>query len=542
MLPPHPLYYLHNFQRALDWLAARYGDLFDDTEQAFLDAFAGLPEASRALLVRLLGRKGELFRSDRLRYEEIGDVQQAAEPLLALGWLSPDPLLDVEALLRLYTKAELAALADARLRKDAMREQLLQAHPQPRHHRQWRPQAGEQVWKVDVQALCDRLRLMFFGNLRQQWDEQLLADIGVFQYERVPLDAASRAFQTRADVDQYLQLHLWREQLETAGPTPGLLDAVLDYAPAHPWLAMRRAKLLLRLGQASERVADWAAAQRAYAASAYRGARHRRLRVLERQGAFEQAYALARQAQARPEDDSEAQRLARMLPRLCRQLGLARPTPVQGPAIPLVRLQLPRTPQDRRVEDVARQALAEPGAVVCYVENALVNSLFGLLCWDAVFAPLPGAFFHPFQRGPADLASPDFARRRQALFDGCLGQLDDGRYRATIEDRYVSKQGLQSPFVAWDILTPDLLALALDCMAPADLRSLFERLLQDVPTYRSGLPDLIRFWPQQRRYELIEVKGPGDRLQDNQIGWLQHCLARGVAVQVCHIAWDDACA
>lgn len=541
MPPPHPLYYLHNFQRALDWLAARYGDLFDHTEQAFLLAFAALPEASRALLVRLLGRKGDLFRSDRLHYDEIGDAQRAADPLLALGWLSPDPLLDVEALFRLYTKAELAALADARLRKDAMRDQLQLAHPQPRPHRQWRPQAPEQVWRVDVQALCDRLRLMFFGNLRQQWDEQLLADIGVFQYEQVALDAASRAFQARADVDHYLQLHRWREQLETSGPTPALLDAVLDDAPAHPWLAMRRAKLLLRLGQASERLADWPLAQRAYAASAYRGARHRCLRVLERQGAFAQAYALARQAQAQPEDDGERQRLARMLPRLCRELGLARPTPAQKPALALTRLQLPRPPQPSRVEEVARQALAEPAAVVCYVENALINSLFGLLCWDAVFAPLPGAFFHPFQRGPADLASPDFAGRRQALFAECLGQLDDGRYRATIEGRYAAKHGLQSPFVAWDILTPDLLAMALDCMPPADLRSLFERLLQDVPTYRSGLPDLIRFWPRQRRYELIEVKGPGDRLQDNQIGWLHHCLARGVPVQVCHVTWDDPC-
>ena len=28
---------------------------------------------------------------------------------------------------------------------------------------------------------------------------------------------------------------------------------------------------------------------------------------------------------------------------------------------------------------------------------------------------------------------------------------------------------------------------------------------------RNFVPDLIRFWPAERRYELIEVKGPGDR-------------------------------
>jgi hypothetical protein len=80
-------------------------------------------------------------------------------------------------------------------------------------------------------------------------------------------------------------------------------------------------------------------------------------------------------------------------------------------------------------------------APVFYVENALVNSLFGLLCWPAIFAPLPGAFFHPFQSGPADLGAPDFVLRRQPLFDACLAELEDGRYRATIRQRFADKQG-----------------------------------------------------------------------------------------------------
>ena len=33
-----------------------------------------------------------------------------------------------------------------------------------------------------VGDLCERLRLMFFGNLRQDWSEFVLADLGVFKY------------------------------------------------------------------------------------------------------------------------------------------------------------------------------------------------------------------------------------------------------------------------------------------------------------------------------------------------------------------------
>jgi hypothetical protein len=36
---------------------------------------------------------------------------------------------------------------------------------------------------------------------------------------------------------------------------------------------------------------------------------------------------------------------------------------------------------------------------------------------------------------------------------------------------------------------------------------------------------------------LIEVKGPGDRLQDNQIRWLSFCVAREIPVCVCKVSW-----
>src|SRR5690606_38290019 len=116
------------------------------------------------------------------------------------------------------------------------------------------------------------------------------------------------------------------------------------------------------------------------------------------------------------------------------------------------------------VEIVLRDHLMSDCAPVFYVENALINSLFGLLCWPAIFAPLPGAFFHPFQSGPADLAAPDFVQRRKADFDACLALLDDRSYRSVIRQRFVDKHGVQSPFVFWGALTPELLELALKCI------------------------------------------------------------------------------
>lgn len=549
-LPAHRYYYLHNFQRALDWLGERYGDLLDGAEQAFLARFARLTQPSRALMVRLLMRRGPWFRAGKLVYEEIPDIGGAAAPLLALGWLDAQAPMELHELFALHTKPELLALFAGSVQTGAVhtglrKAELLQAlqplYGAPRAYAAWNQQAPEAVWRVTVGDLCERLRLMFFGNLHQDWSEFVLADLGVFRYEAVAFDADSRAFQSRADVDGYLALQVCRQALDEGAEPGALLQGVARCTSGNAWLEQRRAKVLLRIGQACERVQDWALAEQAYAQSSYPGARHRRMRVYERMERFADAMALAEAAQDCPESDEEAQRVARMLPRLRRGLGQGGAARAVGlaPAVAQLRmdLELDAPAQPAPVECVLRDHWHREAAPVFYVENALVNSLFGLLCWPAVFAPLPGAFFHPFQSGPADLGAPDFAQRRAALFEACLAALDDGSYRAVIRERFASKRGLQSPFVFWGTLSEPLLALALDCIPPAHLKLLFARLLRDVPANRAGFPDLVRFWPAERRYELVEVKAPGDKLQDNQIRWLQYCAAHSIPVRVCHVRW-----
>lgn len=561
-LPPHRLYYLHNFVRALDWLRTRYADVLDAPEQDFIARFAQLPEPAQALLVRLVMRRGPWFRAGKLAYEEIGDIHAAAAPLLALGWLDATAPMTLAELFAVHTHREVATLfaatcthqATAKSQTKAALLQALQPHhttAQP--YRQWHPTSTEVVWRVaqGVTELCTRLRLMFFGNLHQGWSEFVLADLGLFQYEVVPFDAQSRAFQCRADVDHYLVLHALRQALDDGAERQPLLAAAVQASSPNPWLERRRAKLLMRLGEACEKAADWPLAEQAYAHSQHPGARHRRIRVHERMGRHADALALALQAHAAPESDEESQRLARMLPRLHRAAGLqagavARPKKPARQAVAQQATQtltLPHPGPATSVEWALRQHWHTDEAPVFYTENALINSLFGLLCWPAMFAPLPGAFFHPFQGAPADLNAPDFVERRAALFAECLLALEDGRYRALIRERFATKQGRQSPHVFWGVLSEPLLELALHCIPAAHLRLFFERLLQAPVAHRSGLPDLVRFWPTrpaEQRYELVEVKGPGDKLQDNQIRWLQYCHTHGLPASVCHVRWLDS--
>ncbi|WP_028602477.1 VRR-NUC domain-containing protein [Ottowia thiooxydans] len=545
-LSPHRFYYLHNFQQALSWIGERYEDLLDEREQQFLSQFSELSQASQALMVRLLMRRGPWFLAEKLRYEEIPEISRAAEPLLALGWLDAGCGMGLDELFALHTKPELRRIfaeipVRADIRKPELFKILLALHEAPRTYADWNPQTGDAAWRVTVGELCERFRLMFFGNLHQDWSEFVLADLGVFRYEAVVFDKTSRAFQSRSDVDHYLFLHECREALEKREELDVLLQAVSARTSDNPWIEKRRAKLLLRMGQSCERAEDWGRAEQAYAQCSYPGARHRRMRVYERMGRFSEAMALALESQAKPESDEESQRVARMVPRLQRKLGQGvntRPANPQATVAQLrtdIELDLPDEPTS--VEYVLRAHWHSDEAPAFYVENALINSLFGLLCWPAVFAPLPGAFFHPFQSGPSDFGAPDFVQRRLTLFGACLAHLEDGSYREVIRQRFEDKHGVQSPFVFWGTLSEELLSLALDCIPTAHLKLFFTRLMLDVQANRSGFPDLVRFWPSERRYELVEVKAPGDRLQDNQIRWLQYCAGHGLPVRVCHVHW-----
>lgn len=540
-------YYLDNFQRVLDWIGERYDDLLDDGERAFLGRFPTLPRQARALFVRMVTRKGNLFRASKLRYAEIGCPIEAAAHLLATGWIEADPELTLDELFELLAKPELADAFGAQLeRKSARKQEQLAAlrpmFPGARRFSGWHPACPDVAWRILVKPLCDRLRLIFFGNLHQGWTDFVLSDLGLFRYETVDISPASRGLRRRADVDHYLQLHACKERFAAGQDVAAVARDLPTHAFDNDWLESRREKLVFQIGQHYEKRKDWDGAYAAYARCRFPGARARAIRVLEKHARFEQAHALLSLAQAAPESEAERQHLARIAPRLARRLGHAR-APARA-RTPVERIDLCLVPPngERWVEGAVRAHLHRDDAPVFYVENTLANSLFGLLCWRAVFAPIPGAFFHPFHRGPADLHSADFHLRRREQFAACLAQLDDGSYRDTIRRTYRDKAGLQSPFVHWDGITLDVIELALACIAPDHLRKWCERILADIKENRSGFPDLIQFRPREGRYLMIEVKGPGDRLQDNQLRWIDYCAAHRMPVAVCYLQWSDQAA
>ncbi len=542
-LPPE-LYYLSNFRTALVWIGGRYADLLTTEEQAFIATFQQLQWPSQAILVRMIMRRGSHFRLSKLDYPEIGDCLKAAQPALELGWLSDDTPLTTPEIADLLRKDELLAhlpLADKRAaqKKTELVEQLLRQDLPAQSFASWCPVLQDQLLSLQVGELCDRLRLMFFGNLAQDWSEFVLADLGIFRYEAVDISPQSRGFQSRQDIDDYLHLRGLRVRFEEGEAVETILPALLAFSSNNPYLCGRQSRLLFQIAQHMEKHGELEAALPIYQRSTHSQARWRHIRVLESLHRYAEAYEQANAFSQRPGSDEERQRLERALTRLGRKLGMPVLKQAKGISPSRLDLALPM-PERGSVEIAVRNHLHSDDAPVHYLENTLLCSLFGLLCWDAIFAPLPGAFFHPFHTGPVDLYSAEFYPRRHALFEQCLARLEQPDYPQLMLARYREKYGIQSPFVVWALLDEPLLQMALHCIPAQHLRACFSRMLLDLKANRAGMPDLIQFYPQQQRYRMIEVKGPGDRLQDNQKRWLAFAAQQGITVDVCYVSWQAA--
>ena len=536
-----PLYYLRNAQTLIDWVTERHRALLNRDELRQLEHFNNMPEPAQALLIRMVMRRGEHFRTDQLNYPELPELDPLLVMLADVRLVSLDPPLDAEELFPLLRKDELWRLcsrlapdqAPARQLRKAelglwLKQRTQAAQPIP----SWLPDATFRLVELRVGPLMERLRLMFFGNLHQDWSEFVVTELGHQRYEAVPLDSLSGAFHTRPEVNHYLHLAQLQQQLDTTQDLPALIQALPDACPT-PWLEHRRRKLAFAIAQQAERSGLFETARQLYRHNPHREAQLRYLRLLERFDTPDTAFQEAQRQLSHTSQPEARMRIQRILQRSSKKAGHRVPT-VSRPALPEITLTLPPT-EGIRVEQQVIRHLTQQGGQAWHVENRLFTGLFGLLLWPALFAPVPGAFFHPFQAGPADLYRPDFFAQRQMLVDAQMEQLRDGRYKHGILHRLQQKRGTACSLIHWPSLDTELVERALDLIPAQHLDAVFRHLMLDLRHHRRGLPDLLYLEPDSGSYQLVEVKGPGDRMQDHQRLWLERFIDLGIPATLCHV-------
>lgn len=541
----NPLYYLENARTLISWVRRLHADLLTTDELSSLDGLLTAPTEAQALLIRMVMRTQTLYRAQQLEhYAEIkGSVLEHLIRLEALGLVELEPQVPSDQLTDLLNREELLGVHNRLIAKTLPKsaskgrvKESLALHELPSMSlANWLGSVAPSA-ALTCQPLFDRLRLMFFGNLRQSWSEFVVTELGYFNYEPVELTQASRAFHQREEVDQYLALNAIYELSETLD-LGKRIQLARSITPINDWIGGRYARLIFSLGQEAERGGEIDIALELYRTSGLGDALIRELRVMEKHALPEAVQQRLENAAPRSLTPLHQLSIARVEARVSKKLGNAKPAPkLRMPEE--FKIGIPRPEQC--VELGTAEALGTATAPTAYVENCLINSLFGLLFWDALYAPVPGAFFHPFQSHPADLYRSAFAHKRQSEIAAAWKKLEDGSYAEAVFARYEQKRGTTNAFIHWSVITPELLAIALKLIPAEHLRLIFERLLSDIRTHRSGFPDLIKFDLNNNSYQLIEVKGPGDRLQDNQKLWLDYFVEHQIPCSVCWVTWSDA--
>ncbi|KAJ7099557.1 VRR-NUC domain-containing protein [Mycena belliarum] len=189
------------------------------------------------------------------------------------------------------------------------------------------------------------------------------------------------------------------------------------------------------------------------------------------------------------------------------------------------------------VETRALEYYAELGFKGFHSETQILTTLFALLFWDIIFAPVQAAFETPWQFGPLDIGEDAFYYARQELIEKRLHEIDDGQARAILEvhDDLHRERKTCCIGVRWQVCGRDELVEIVECLGGHALSSICRLFCEDYEGRSSGVPDLIVWNPATKECKFVEVKGPGDSLSENQKLWSDALLTARCAVEVCHV-------
>ncbi len=541
-------YYLNNFRVLIGHVIDKYEDLLSPEEVMFYQTFYGLDEDAQKLYVRMLSRKGRQFRASKLRYAEIKSTQESAKLLSTFGLINTDTSLEINDVLLLFNAVECIKLAKCngfsheKDLKGKKRKELDSALMDFFSTGENPLRLDEPIYSLSNPEIFETIKLLFFGNPHQDLTEFVLRDLGLYQYEKYKIDKITRAFETREQIENHTAFFDITEKLnEILDDEVEKNNAITLYAfynnipfniQTEKTLQHPLYKLYFRIARQLERLECFEQAIEIYRRCNTPDARQRLARVLVKVGDIEDALALCQLLKNDPLNEEEAIFAADFYFRTAKKYGKVVSAPDKyAPKESQVLL-----PKSETVEIAAQEYFSSQGHCE-YVENSLFCSVFGLFYWNLIFAPAKGAFSHPFQYRPHDLYRHDFLEIRRHAFDGAQCYLANAEaFRNHILGIWDGKQGLASPFVFWGTLQKPVLELALDRIPRDHWSAIFKRMWTDVKQNRSGFPDLILF-PEEGSYELIEIKGPGDKLQKNQTRWMHYFHEHHIPHLVCHVDW-----
>ena len=423
-------YYLTNFNEILQFVTARYWQLLNEQERGFFSTFRDVSKESQYLYVRMLMRKGQIFRQSKLRYPEITNVKVAAQELADACLIAINPNLSAESIISLYSKAEWHQIIYTYDKDTAKQLKSLKRAEFDFHLICWLSKQDNQVllneplYELLNSHLFNSFNLLYFGNPHQDLTEFILRDLGVYTYANYKIDQNNLPFTRREQIDKHLALYDVQESLTDIHNLS--VSELIDIAARIPTngdrtLDRRAQRIRNGVARQLERLEALDEALGLYSENKQAPANERRARILVKQNKPKIALNLCEEIIKHSNSEEELAFAHSFAYRTAKKIGVTRPRPIPYRP-PEISLALPFT--EESVEQASADYLSQFGDCF-YVENSLFNTIFGLYFWDVIFASVREAFTHPFQIRPHDLYDNDFLFRREQTFKPLWQTLQD---------------------------------------------------------------------------------------------------------------------
>ena len=520
--------------------------LFLPEERERLSSFLALSHGSRDLVARLASRKRPVFRVDKLECSE----RQYIDLLAQTGWVVR--VEDVKRRSSLMTVQELRTACsrhglDHRGKRAALLMRLQSAERSPD------PARWPEVWAIGHRSLFRRAERIWFQDPHRSRTEWILDAVGQRRFAKYELTEGSGVFRTREDLLRYEAAEARSAQNMPLVHLEWAMALLEEPGGAH--LAARRiaqkiagqsARALERSGQPDQAAGVY---ERLLSDEDYSPNRalwaHRYGLALDAAGRTREA--LRALAQWRDQVPLGAQiGLDRTGRRLARRSGL--------PWLPTRPL---RTARERHIPlpglhrgdepiECAVQRWIEQGANrrVLRGEASPWTTLFALLLYELYWLPVEGMLPAPGLPGPLDLGSPMFATHREAALQEVLQAIRAGEGPARTAQADRAHRGEWLAGARWSRNQRSDLTQLAAAVGPQALALIIERLAREGWGARRGLPDLIVLPGAPSKLpegfpvrvapclHLVEVKGPGDHLRDDQRAWLHLLTSVGVKFEI----------
>lgn len=515
-------YYLTHFEEFLNEFE-NVNHLLRSSEKQFLESFSCLSEDARCLFIRMVNRKGRIFRQNDFHYTEISHKEDGFKELETKGFLRRSKAGDTEEIISSLKKHEILDLLLAQgipVKKSAARPILLKEALESQISLP--DELLSQIIFQEKQDELTYLLFLYFGRIQEGLSLYTLRDLGIKRMNKFQGVFKPR-FRSQSEAESHYFFALLAEDVSRN------LDFTSWPRPENAEAQDLRSRILLAQ---ADLVSEESEKLTYLEASEIHPAREKRARLLWKMGRKEECCALLHNIISQPWEEEEALFAEDFLSRKYGEKKISHLTEVLRDS-ELLRIDESyfRSPE-LGVIDHFRQL----GWEAHHTENHLWNLFFGLLFWEEIFCDPKAGFHNSFELLPTDLLNGSFFTTHKAAIHRKLDLLSDqNEIKNFLSEMALRFSEDQLGIFSWSDESLSLLLKAVDLIPPKAQRMILETMAQSYSLYSSGFPDLIIFRDEEVRF--IEVKATGDSLKQGQMKMINLLRSAGLKVEILRVEY-----